>query len=265
MDTLLTQLDERGVLTVTLNRPELHNAFDDHLIHTLTSTLETAERDDAVRILVLTGTDPSFSAGADLNWMKRMAAASESDNEHDALALAGLMRTLNYLNRPTIARINGHAFGGGVGLIACCDITIAVDRARFGLTEARLGLAPAVISPYVFRKLHEANGRRYFLTGERFDAHRARELGLVQEVVSDLALEGAVERSIGHLLKSGPRAVSECKRLAFQAAGHDPDRQLQTDQETARLIARMRVSHEGQEGLAAFLEKRPPNWIDRKN
>lgn len=260
MEHLQRNIDERGVLTLTLDRAEIHNAFDDVLVGSLTAALLNAERDPAVRVLVLTGAGPSFSAGADLNWMRRMAQASEEDNEHDALALAGLMRTLNYLGRPTIARINGSAFGGGVGLIACCDMTIAVDSARFGITEARLGLAPAVISPYVSRRIGERHARRYFLSGERFDAHHAREIGLVQEVVSGLALDGAVERAIGHLLKSGPRAVLACKRLAFENAGHDADRQLALDQQTARLIAQLRVSAEGQEGLTAFLDKRPPSW-----
>lgn len=260
MGNLSRRLDERGILALTLDRPELHNAFDDALIGSLTAALLEAERDPAVRIVVLTGAGPSFSAGADLNWMRRMAFATEEENEHDALALAGLMRTLNYLNRPTIARVNGPAFGGGVGLIACCDVTIATDSARFGITEARLGLAPAVISPYVYRRIGERHARRYFLSGERFDAGRAREIGLIQEVVSELALDGAVERNIRHLLRSGPSAVLACKRLAFRNAGHDADRQLELDQETARLIARLRVSAEGQEGLTAFLDKRPPSW-----
>ena len=262
MSSLLTQLDDNGVLTLTLNRPELHNAFDDELISLLTDALHTAEQDPGVRIVVLTGTEPSFSAGADLNWMRRMAGASEKENEHDALRLAGLLRTLNYLKQPTIARINGPAYGGGLGLVACCDITIAEDAAQFGLTEARLGLAPAVISPYVFRLIGERNARRYFLTGERFDARRARELGLVQDVVPKQGLDTAVSKVAGQLLKSGPEATLVCKRLAFTAAGHDPEKQLKLDAYTARLIARLRVSAEGQEGLAAFLEKRQPAWID---
>jgi methylglutaconyl-CoA hydratase len=262
MQRVLTQLDGRGVLTVTLNRPEIHNAFDDVLITELTTVLKQAERDTEVRVVVVTGADPNFSAGADLNWMRRMAGASEQENEHDALALAGAMRTLNFLNRPTIARVNGHAFGGGVGLMACCDIVIAVDHARFGITEARLGLAPAVISPYVCRRIGEHQARRYFLTGERFDARTALALGLVHEIVPHGALNDTVERSIGQLLKSGPKAVRECKHLAFYVSANDVDEQLKTDQETARLIARLRVSAEGQEGLNAFLDKRPAAWIE---
>jgi methylglutaconyl-CoA hydratase len=262
MASLLTGSDENGVLTLTLNRPGLHNAFDDELISRLTGALHDAERDPDVRIVVLTGTGPSFSAGADLNWMRRMASASEQENEQDALRLAGLLRTLNYLGRPTVARINGPAYGGGLGLLACCDVTIAVESARFGLTEARLGLAPAVISPYVFRCTGEHNARRYFTTGERFDAHRAKELGLVQDVVPEADLDTAVNEIAGRLLKSGPAATLACKQLAFRAAGHDPDTQLNLDEYNAKLIARLRVSAEGQEGLTAFLEKRRPAWID---
>ena len=260
MSSLLTQLDEKGVLTLTLKRPDLHNAFDDGLISRLDDALQEAEQDDRVRVVILTGTDPSFSAGADLNWMRAMADASEDEKEVDALQLAGLMRRLNYLNRPTIARINGPAYGGGLGLVACCDITVAVDTARFGLTEVRLGLAPAVISPYVFRLIGERNARRYFMTGERFDARRAQELGLVQEVVPAAGLDNAVSGLVGQLLKSGPAATLVCKRLTFAVAGHDAEKQLEIDAYTARLIARLRVSAEGQEGLTAFLEKRPPSW-----
>lgn len=266
MTDVSQQLDQQqGVLTLQLNRPRRHNAFDDELVTTLTDILHSAGENPAVRVVVLTGAGASFSAGADLNWMRRMASADEAENERDALALARLMRTLNYLDRPTIARVNGHAFGGGVGLIACCDIAIAVDTARFGITEARLGLAPAVISPYVIRRIGEYGARRYFLTGERFDAHRARELGLVHDVVSESELNDTVGRCISQLLKSGTEATRACKRLAFEARGHGPGRQEEYDRNTARLIARLRVSAEGQEGLAAFLEKRAPDWCRHRH
>ena len=159
MTNILEQADSRGVLWLTLNRPEVHNAFDQDLIKDLTRSLQDAEQDPTIRIVVLTGTGNSFSAGADMNWMRNMAGASEQENEQDALQLAELMRTLNYLDLPTIAMINGPAFGGGLGLIACCDIAIAADSARFGLTETTLGLVPAVISPYVFRRIGETNAR----------------------------------------------------------------------------------------------------------
>ena len=248
-----------------MNRPGVHNAFDQELIESLTVSLQKAEQDPAVRMVVLTGTEPCFSAGADLNWMRSLLDAPEAQNEKDALKLAKLMRTLNFLDRPTIAMVNGPAFGGGVGLIACCDITIAEDMAQFGLTEATLGLAPAVISPYVVRRIGEGNARRYFLTGERFNAAKAKELGLVQEVVAENSLGREVEKVITSLLKAAPGATLCCKKLVESISGHDENQQQKLDEYTAKLIARLRVSAEGQEGLAAFLEKREPAWIVNKN
>ncbi|NND44647.1 MAG: enoyl-CoA hydratase/isomerase family protein [Xanthomonadales bacterium] len=260
MANLLSELDDRGVLYLVLNRPEVHNAFDSDLVGTLTAALERAQENRDVRVIVLTGAGASFSAGADLNWMRSMVGASEQENEQDALQLARLMRTLNYHDRPTIACVNGPAFGGGVGLVACCDIAIAADDARFGLTEVTLGLAPAVISPYVERCIGERQARRYFLTGERFDAERAQALGLVHEVVAPGTLDDQRDSLLDRLLKAGPAAQRECKRLAFTVAGHDRDSQKALDQHTARVIAAMRISEEGQEGLNAFLEKRKPGW-----
>jgi methylglutaconyl-CoA hydratase len=260
MSSLLAKLDGRGVLTLSLNRPEVHNAFDADLVAEITRRLEEAGRQPQVRLVVMTGIGSSFSAGADLRWMRAMAAASEQENEGDALRLAAMLRTLNYLERPTVARVNGPTFGGGLGLVACCDITVAAESASFGLTEARLGLAPAVISPYVMRRIGEGNARRYFQSGERFDAHRAEALGLLQQVVPDAALDSTVAAIIDQLLQSGPEALVASKRLVFSIAGHDRDSQRRLDQHTAGLIARLRVSAEGQEGLNAFLEKRPPCW-----
>lgn len=250
-----------GALWLTLNRPELHNAFGDVLIAELTQALEDAGEDDEVRAIVLTGAGKTFSAGADMNWMREMAAAGEEENRADALRLAGLLRTLNFHPKPTIARINGAAFGGGLGLIACCDITIAVADAVFAFTEVKLGLVPAVISPYVVARIGEAQARRYFLNAERFDAPRALRLGLIQEVVTPDLLDDMVERQLRWLAQAGPVAVSEAKELALRVSGRDADRQEELDQYTCRLIARLRVSAEGQEGLGAFLEKRPPSWI----
>lgn len=264
MSSLNSHLDERGVLRLALNRPEVHNAFDHHLVGALTEALTRAEQDRAVRIVVLTGEDPCFSAGADLNWMRSMAKASEQENEQDALQLARLMRRLNYLDRPTLARVNGAAFGGGVGLVACCDIALAADEAMFGLTEATLGLAPAVIAPYVMRCIGERQARRYFLSGERFDAQRAQAIGLVHETVPAATLDTQLDALLDRLLKAGPVAQRQCKRLAFTVAGHDRDQQRALDGHTAKLIAELRVSAEGQEGLAAFLEKRRPEWQTRK-
>lgn len=261
MSRLRVEQDNRGVRTLTLNRPEVHNAFDDQLIGELVDALAAAGQDASVRVVVLTGSGPSFSAGADLEWMRAQVHASEHDNEHDALRLASLMRTLNYLDRPTVARVNGSAFGGGLGLIACCDMTLAAADATFGLTEARLGLAPAVISPYVYRRIGEGAARRYFMTGERFDAATAMRLGLIQQSVPREALDASLDALLDELLRSGPQAMLECKRLVFAVAGHDAEQQLTLDEYTARLIARLRVSAEGQEGLAAFLEKRRPGWM----
>ena len=254
-------MSERGVLTLTMNRPDVHNAFDTTMIRELTDALQQADHNPAVRLLVITGAGPCFSAGADMKWMRSLVSASQEENERDALELAGLMRSLNYLSKPTVARINGAAFGGGLGLIAACDITITVIEATFGLTEARLGLAPAVISPYVFRRIGERHARRYFLTGERFDARQAQEIGLVQQCVTQDELDNAIDRVISDLLKGGPEAVRTCKELVYAVAGHDRETQRSMDEYTSKLIANLRVMDEGQEGLTAFLEKRRAGWI----
>ena len=245
-----------AVADVRLTRSEIHNAFDDRLIAALIGVLERLTADDAVRVLVLSGEGASFSAGADLNWMRRMAAASEDENRADAGGLARLMRLLAFFPKPTIARVNGSAFGGGVGLIACCDIAIAVEGAKFGLTEARLGLAPAVISPYVVDAIGARQARRWFQTAELFDAAQALGMQLVHEVVTADALDATVARVAKALLGNGPRAVGECKRLVDRIAGRSLEAQRRIDADNAALIARLRVSAEGQEGLGAFLEKR---------
>jgi methylglutaconyl-CoA hydratase len=257
---LIQEVDERGVLRLTLDRPDVRNAFGAELIESLTDALARANTDPGVRAVVITGSGQSFSAGADLNWMRSMLTATPEENEQDALALARLLRVLNYLSRPTITRINGSAFGGALGLISCCDISISTDNALFGLTEVRLGLVPAVISPYVIRRIGETHARRYFLTAERFDAHRAREIGLVSELADPGKLDEAVNSQLDQLLKAGPLASRHCKELISRVSGHDEKAQKETDAYTARLIAKLRVSEEGQEGLAAFLEKRLPQW-----
>src|SRR5512138_717173 len=246
------------VLHLVLDRPGLHNAFDADLVARLTDALEQAARDDSVRVVVLAGAGASFSAGADLNWMRGMAAAGEAANREDALALARLMRTLDELPRPTIARVHGAAFGGGVGLVACCDIAIGVPGAKFGLTESRLGLLPAVISPYVVAAIGPRQARRWFATAEVFDAAQALVMGLLHEVVEPDALDASVERQVALLLKAGPRASAQAKQLV-RAVALQPDRDL-LDRSNAELIAALRVSPEGQEGLGAFLDKRPAAW-----
>ena len=252
--------DQAGVRRISLNRPQVHNAFDDGLIAELTTALENAGQDATVRAVVLSGEGASFSAGADLNWMRGMAAASEADNRADSLRLAQLMRTLQYLPKPTIARVNGAAYGGGVGLIACCDIAIGVDSARFGLTEVKLGLVPAVISPYVIHAIGLRQARRLFLTGELFDASMALQIGLLHQCVAAEQLDETVDATLSMLSKAGPLAQAEAKQLALRMAGATETEAERLDQENAALIARLRVSSEGQEGLAAFLGKRPAAW-----
>ena len=253
------------VVRIALDRPQVHNAFDSELIAELTAALVAIDRDDMIRAVVLTGNGTSFSAGADLNWMRGMAQASEDVNRADSERLANLMRTLTFLRKPTIARVNGAAYGGGVGLVACCDIAIAADNAKFGLTEVKLGLVPAVISPYVIAAIGARAARRLFLTGEIFDAAEAEHLGLVHQSVTAEKLDVAVEAVLGLLAKGGQQAQGEAKRLALRMIGMGPESAEITDRENAALIARLRVSAEGQEGLAAFLDKRTPEWVASKS
>ncbi|MGO4701337.1 enoyl-CoA hydratase-related protein [Dyella sp. 2RAB6] len=260
MYTSLQLADRAGVRSIAMNRPQVHNAFDDSLIAELTDALATAGRDQAVRAVVLTGTGASFSAGADLNWMRGMAKASEADNREDSLRLATLMRTLQFLPKPTIARVNGAAYGGGVGLVACCDIAIGVDGAKFGLTEVKLGLVPAVISPYVIAAIGLRQARRLFLTGELFDAPTAERIGLLHQCVRAEALDEAVDSVLAAFAKAGPVAQAQAKRLALRVAGQDEAQAERIDRDNAELIARLRVSAEGQEGLGAFLDKRAAAW-----
>jgi methylglutaconyl-CoA hydratase len=251
-----------GVATLTLNRPEVHNAFDDHLIAELTHKLRDLDHNPGVRAVVLAAQGKSFSAGADLNWMKRVARYSEAENIRDAVALASLMRTLDAMSKPTIARVQGAAFGGGVGLVACCDIAVASTAATFSLSEVRLGLIPAVISPYVIKAIGSRNARRYFLTAERFDAREALRIGLVHSAVADNELNPSVERVLDELLKGGPKAITAAKDLIAHVS-HRPIDQLLAE-ETAARIAQIRVSPEGQEGITAFLDKRPAGWTKAK-
>lgn len=246
------------IARLRLNRPELHNAFDAGLIADLTVALGRLAKDDEARVVVLEAAGPSFSAGADLNWMRGMATASQAENREDALALARLMRVLDDLPKPTIARVQGAAFGGGVGLVACCDIAIGVPEARFGLTESRLGLLPAVISPYVVAAIGSRQSRRWFASAEMFGADVALQIGLLHQVVAADMLDDAVQRQIDLLLKAGPIATASAKALVRDAA-YRSDRDA-LDAANADLIARLRISPEGQEGITAFLEKRPPAW-----
>jgi methylglutaconyl-CoA hydratase len=251
---------EGGIARVVLDRPQVHNAFDDRLIADLTAALEALDADPTVRAVVLTGNGSTFSAGADLNWMRSMAQASEADNRDDALRLARLMRTLNFLSKPTVARVNGSAYGGGVGLVACCDVAIGVDGAKFSLSEVKLGLVPAVISPYVVAAIGPRHARRLFVGGDVIEAAEAERIGLLHQCVGGGDLDAAVDRVLHWLGKGGPIAQAEAKRLALRMAGETREAAEARDAENATLIARLRVSPEGQEGLAAFLAKRAPSW-----
>ncbi len=258
MGIIETDIDGRGAATVWLNRPEVHNAFDDTLIATLTAELRRVEADAKIRVVILAGRGKSFSAGADLGLMKRMAGYTEAENRRDAEALAELLRTLNALTKPTIAAVQGNAYGGGVGLIACCDIAIAVEAASFALTEVRLGLTPATISPYVVSAIGERQARRYFLTAEAFTAREAQRIGLVHQTCKPDDLPILVAQIIGSLVAGGPAAQAAAKDLIRRVGRGPVDADMIAD--TARRIAEIRVSPEGREGIAAFLEKRKATW-----
>ena len=254
----LEQIDDDGVAWVTLTRPEVHNAFDDTLIAELSAVLGGFASDERVRAVVLGAQGRSFSAGADLNWMQRMAGYSERENLDDARALADLMRRLYELPKPTLALVQGPTYGGGVGLVACCDIAIAAETAHFCFSEVRLGLIPAAIGPYVIAAMGERAARRYFLTAETFSAREAMRFGLVHDVVPDEALRDIGRRVIKALLRGGPNAQVAAKDLILTISGRPLD---DLAEETAKRIARLRVSEEGREGIAAFLEKRKPGWL----
>ncbi len=256
---LLSETDESGRAIITLNRPELHNAFDDTLISSLTGELRRLERDPNVRVVILAARGKSFSSGADLNWMRRMAEYSFEENLADAMGLADLMKTLANLAKPTIALVQGAAIGGGVGLVACCDIALASENAVFCLSEVKLGLIPAVISPYVASAIGPRATRRYFITAERFTADEAYRLGLVHEVLAADDLNSRANHFTELLLQNGPQAMASVKALVSEVALSSLDDDLIAD--TAERIAEIRASDEGREGLSAYLEKRKPNWI----
>lgn len=254
--------ERRGKIgVVTLNRPELHNAFNNVLVAELNSVLDAAESDDDLHALVITGEGRSFCAGADTTWMRGMAQASQLENREDSLQLARLMRRLNYLDKPTIARVNGSAYGGGIGLIACCDIAIATAESKFALSEVKLGLVPAVISPYVVDAIGLRQSRHLFLTGEVFSAEHAARIGLLHRTVPADELDDAIANTVRRLERTGPLARRAAKRLVFRVADRDERDSSKADTENAELIARLRVSEEGQEGLTAFLDKRRPDWV----
>ena len=258
MTSLMRETDHRGVATLTLNRPERNNAFDDSLIELLIETLDLIERDDSVRILLLRARGKHFCAGADLNWMRRMAAFGDAENRADALQLANLLDRLNRLPKPVVAVVQGSAFGGGVGLLSCCDIVLAYDAAVFCLSEVRLGLVPATIGPYVIHAIGASAARRFMLSAERFDAREALRLGLVHEVGPATEIEILLQSTLDALLHGGPEAQAVVKRLIARLAPLD-DALIE---ETAEMIAERRAAEEGREGVKAFFEKRKPKWVD---
>jgi methylglutaconyl-CoA hydratase len=246
------------VATVTLNRLDVRNAFNEAMIAELTGVFESMGERQDVRAVVLAANGKAFCAGADLNWMKKMAGFSDDENRADAMRLANMLSAIYRCPQPVIARVSGDAYAGGMGLIAACDIVVAVDTARFCLSEARLGLIPATIAPYVIRALGEQASRRYFTTAEQFDCATALRLGLVSEMVAAEQLDATVQQLVETLVANSPHAVRECKRLVQDVAGRTLDAALIED--TAARIARIRASEEGREGVASFLEKRAPAW-----
>lgn len=252
-DILLTDIDARGIATVTLNRPAVHNAFNDELIARLDRTFSALGSDPRVRVIVLAGNGKSFCAGADLNWMKAMLGYSEEENVADSNRLAQMLYRLHTCPKPTLARVHGAALAGGVGLVSACDIAVAGEGAKFGITEVKLGLIPANIALYLIPSIGERAMRRYALTGETFDAAEARRIGLVHEVAVEGQLDAAVGRIVDALLAAGPSALGECKKLIEQVAGPlSEDMRL----DTARRLARVRVGEEAQSRMHAFLNKR---------
>ncbi len=256
--TVLIQISERGIATITLNNPAKHNAFDDKIIADLTAAFEQISNNKDVRVMILAATGKNFSAGGDLAWMRRMASYSYDENLKDSKALAKMFKTLNFLTVPTIARVQGVAFGGAVGLVSCCDMAVATPDASFSLSEVKIGLIPAVISPYVVSAIGRRAARRYFITAERFDAQTALKLGLVSKVVEKELLDHEIDKLAETLLANSPAAIVGAKQLIFDVIGRIIDDELIDF--TCERIAEIRVSAQGQEGLTAFLEKRKPTW-----
>lgn len=259
-DIVLDSVDDRGLATVTFNRPALHNAFDDALIEKLDDILSRYEKDQNVKALLVTARGKSFSAGADLKWMQRLAKKPIKDNIADAKKAADLLRRFNCFSKPTIAKVQGTAMGGGVGLVACCDIAVAAEDAMFAFSEVRLGLVPSVIAPYVLAAMGPRAARRYFLTGEKFSAGEAWRMQLIDEVVQANELDTAVEMIVQAVLKGSSAAQQKAKEIIRDVAWQDVNDAVCDN--TAKWIAQRRASKDGQEGIAAFLEKRPPKWTE---
>ncbi len=259
-NTLTLTVDKKGLATVTMNRPEVHNAFNAEMIAELTQCYKQLNADKSVRIILLQAAGKSFSAGADINWMKGMVNATQEENKKDSENLAALLRTINFCSKTTLAKVNGLAFGGGVGLICCCDIAVAEDNAKFGLTEAKLGLVAAVISPYVIDAIGMRKARRYLQTAEIFDASQAQAMGILSECVDSDDLDSKVDEIIQALSSTGPNAKEISKKLVMSVVGRTLPQQKKIDEYTTQVIAAVRVSEEGQTGLKAFLDKQKPDW-----
>ncbi|RKX17048.1 MAG: enoyl-CoA hydratase/isomerase family protein [Candidatus Zixiibacteriota bacterium] len=247
------------IAKVTLNRPRLRNAFNDVMISEMTDAFKTINNQDDLRVVVLTGEGQSFCAGADLNWMKDVINYTYEENLRDSLNLSEMFHIMFNCPLPTIARVNGAAIGGGTGMVAVCDIVIASEKAVFSLSEVKLGLVPACISPYVIRRLGDKNCREFFLTGERLTAQKALTAGLVNQVVPDEMLDKAVNERVKQLISSGPDALTWCKQLLLNTPTI-PEKDV--GKYTAEIITKLRMSNEGQEGRKAFFEKRKPKWCE---
>ncbi len=246
------------IARIVFNRPEVHNAFDSKMIGEIAEAFEKIQSDQSVRVVILTGKGKSFCAGADINWMREIIAYSYEQNLEESLQLAEVLHKIYALPKSTIAMVNGTAIGGGNGFLSACDISVASEEARFGLSEVKIGLVPAAISPYVMRRIGESKAREYFLTGKRISARKALEIGLVNEVVPQDQLEETVQDMADLLLTSGPEAIAACKELIDKTTRMNFE---EVKKFTAEMIANLRISPEGQEGMAAFLEKRKPKWM----
>jgi len=257
--TLTVTIDD-AIARVTLNRPELRNAFNEQSIAELALAFDELGRNELVRAIVLGANGPAFCAGADLNWMKKMAGYSDSENRADAMRLADMLRTIYACTKPVVAKVQGDCYAGGMGLVAACDIAVSADTANFCLSEVKLGLIPATISPYVIKAMGEQAARRYFLTAERFDAKEAHRIGFVHEIVPAADLDTKVAGIVQALANNSPNAVREAKTLVRDVVGQPVTQALLED--TAQRIAGIRASLEGREGVASFLEKRRPSWLD---
>ena len=256
--TIKVDRGDLGVTTITLNRPEVHNAFDKVMIAELDRSLQTLDEDADTRIVLFRASGKSFSAGADIGWMKRAADLTEQENYDDAMAFAGLLKTLDTLSKPTLAFVHGPTYGGGVGLISCCDIVVALEKTVFSLSEVKLGLVPAVISPYVVRAIGARAARRYFQSAERFNSREAHRIGLVHEIADS---DSALSEIIDALLDGGPQAQAIGKKMIVKVDRPTTEALIE---DTARTIAKVRVSEEGQEGLKAFFEKRKSSWSKQR-